>query len=278
MSRPDGRPAPAGRVAGTVALVTGAARGQGRSHALRLAIEGADIIAIDRCGDIDGLDYPLGTAEDLEETAELVAATGALVVHAVADVRDAVRLAEAVSEGVARLGRLDSVVVNAGVCAVRRWDEVTPALWDTVIGVNLTGAWNTCTATIPHLLASGGGSIVLIGSTASVKGQPFFAPYVASKHGLVGIMRTLANELACHRVRVNGVLPTGVDTPMLMGMERLGRCIEERPDLGPVFLNALPIDVIAPEEVSDAVLYLVSAESRSVTGLALNVDAGSTLR
>ncbi len=274
----DTPPGRGGRVAGTVALVTGAARGQGRSHAVRLASEGADIIGVDLCTDLAAIHYPLATPADLEETARLVAATGARVITAPVDVRDPDALSSAVADGVARLGRLDIVVANAGVCTIQRWDEVTPEVWDTVIGINLTGTWNTCAAAIPHLLATGGGSMVLISSTAGLKGQPFFAPYVASKHGMVGVMRTLANELASQSIRVNTIHPTGVNTPMLVGLSGLTERIEASPDTGSLFLNSLPVDLVEPEDVSDAVVFLASDEARYVTGLTMTVDAGAAAR
>ena len=265
-------------MAGCVALITGAARGQGRNHAVRLAREGADVIAVDLCADIEGVPYPLATPADLDETARLVEEAGARVVTGRADVRDPTALSAVVADGVEQLGRLDVVVANAGVCTIQRWDEVTPAVWDAVIGTNLTGAWNTCVASIPHLLEAGGGSIILISSTAGLKGQPFLAPYVVSKHGMVGVMRVLANELAAQSIRVNSIHPTGVDTPMLVGLGGLTERIEASPDTGSIFLNSLPVDVVSSEDVSDALLYLASAESRFVTGLTLTVDAGSTAR
>ncbi len=184
--RPTGRP---GRVSGKVAFITGAARGQGRSHAVRLAREGADIIGVDLCGDLDTIPYPLATEADLDETVRLVAEAGGRMEATPVDVRDPDALSAAVGKGVDRFGGLDIAVANAGVCTIQRWDELTPAVWDTVIGINLTGTWNTCVATLPHLIDSGGGSLILISSVAGLKGQPFLAPYVASKHGLVGIMR-----------------------------------------------------------------------------------------
>jgi SDR family mycofactocin-dependent oxidoreductase len=271
----DRRP---GRVSGRVALVTGAGRGQGRSHSVRLAAEGADIIALELCADIDDVPYPMATPADLEETARLVAATGARVVTARADVRDRDAMAAAVTDGVRALGRLDIAVANAGVCTVQRWDEVTPAVWNAVIGINLSGTWNTCVASIPHLLQSESGSLILISSVAGLKGQPFLAPYVASKHGMVGVMRMLANELASGGIRVNSIHPTGVDTPMLVGLAGLTERIESDPGTGSVFLNSLPVDVLTPADVSEAVLYLASAESRYVTGLTLTVDAGASAR
>jgi len=267
-----------GRVAGKVALVTGAARGQGRSHALRLASEGADILAVDVCAPLDHISYATATPDDLATTARLVTEAGGRVVTAEVDVRDVAGLAAAVAEGAATLGGLDIAVANAGVCSIQRWDEVTPELWDTVIGVNLTGVWNTCTAAIPHLLERGGGSMILISSTAGLKGQPFLTPYVASKHGLVGIMRSLSNELAARHVRVNSLHPTGVDTPMLNGMTGLTERIEASPDVGSLFLNSLPVDLVQPEDVSNAVLFLASDEARYVTGLTMTVDAGASAR
>jgi SDR family mycofactocin-dependent oxidoreductase len=267
-----------GRVAGKVALITGAARGQGRSHALRLAAEGADILAIDICAPVDHVDYATATGDDLATTARMVEEAGARVVTRTVDVRDASGLSAAVAEGAAALGGLDIAVANAGVCSIQRWDEVTPELWNTVIGINLTGVWNTCTAAIPHLLEAGGGSMILISSTAGLKGQPFLTPYVASKHGLVGIMRSLANELASKHIRVNSLHPTGVDTPMLNGMTGLTERIEASPDVGSLFLNSLPVDLVQAADVSNAVLFLASDEAKYVTGLTMTVDAGASAR
>ena len=268
----------AGRLAGKVALVTGAARGQGRSHAVRMAAEGADVIALDLDTPVDEVDYATATAEDLAATATLVEEAGGRVVTRSVDVRDATGMTAAVSEGVAELGRLDVVVANAGVCAIRRWDEVTPALWDAVVGINLTGVWNTCAAALPHLLDAGAGSMILISSTAGLKGQPFLTAYVASKHGVVGIMRSLANELASKHIRVNSLHPTGVDTPMLNGMVGLTERIEGDPDVGALFRNSLPVDLVGPDDISNAVLFLASDESRYVTGLTMTVDAGASAR
>ena len=272
---PDRR---SGRVAGKVALVTGAARGQGRSHAVQLAREGADIVAVDLCADVDSIPYPLGTPADFAETTRLVEAEGARIVTAAVDVRDADGLTGAVRDAVEELGRLDVAVANAGVCTVQRWSEVDPAVWDAVIGINLTGTWNTCVAAIPHLVEAGGGSLILVSSVAGLKGQPFFAPYVASKHGVVGVMRVLSNELAASRIRVNSIHPTGVDTPMLVGMAGLTERIEQSPEVGSIFLNSLSVDVVAPEDVTAAVMYLASDESRYVTGLTMTVDAGASAR
>ena len=272
----EGRPS--GRVAGKVALITGAARGQGRSHAVRLAAEGADVIAVDICGPVADIEYTTATPEDLVTTVRLVEEAGSRVVTHMVDVRDSRGLSDAVADGVELLGRLDIVVANAGVCSIQRWDEVTPALWDTVIGINLTGVWNTCVASIPHLVEAGGGSMILVSSAAGLKGQPFLTPYVASKHGLVGIMRSLSNELAANHIRVNSLHPTGVDTPMLVGMVGLTDRLEVSPELGPLFHNSLPVDLLQPEDISNAVLFLASDEARYVTGLTMTVDAGTTSR
>ncbi|MFN0283013.1 MAG: mycofactocin-coupled SDR family oxidoreductase [Kineosporiaceae bacterium] len=267
-----------GRVDGKVALITGAARGQGRSHAIRLAEEGADVIAVDICSDIASVPYALATRADLDETVTAVEALDRRIVATVADVRDAAALTAAVDAGVAQLGRLDIVSANAGICTVQRWDEVTREVWQDTLDTNLTGVWNTCVAAIPHLIAAGGGSIVITSSTAGIKGLPFLAPYVAAKHGVVGIGRSLANELSAHSIRVNTVHPTGVDTPMVAGLGGLEPILGKDPLLGPIFMNTLPVEITDARDVSNAVLWLASDESRYVTGLELTVDAGNTIR
>ncbi len=267
-----------GRVDGKVALITGAARGQGRSHAIRLAEEGADVIAVDICADIASVPYALATRADLDETVKAVEALDRRIVATVADVRDAAALTAAVDAGVAELGRLDIVSANAGICTVQRWDEVTREVWQDTLDTNLTGVWNTCVAAVPHLIASGGGSIVITSSTAGIKGLPFLAPYVAAKHGVVGVGRSLANELSAHSIRVNTVHPTGVDTPMVAGLGGLEPILGKDPLLGPIFMNTLPVELTDARDVSNAVLWLASDESRYVTGLELTVDAGNTIR
>jgi SDR family mycofactocin-dependent oxidoreductase len=265
-------------VDGKVALVTGGARGQGRAHALRLAEEGADVIVTDICHDLDTVTYPLATADDLAETARMVEAKGRAVVAVPADVRDSAAMDAAVREGVDRLGRLDIVVANAGICTMQHWDAVSDDVWRDTIDINLTGVWNSCRPAIPHLIDRGGGSIVLISSVAGLKGQPFLTPYVAAKHGVVGLMRALANELARHMIRVNSIHPTGVETPMGLGLGHMNDLIADAPELGPIFTNALPITITQPEDIADAVLFLASDESKYVTGLELKIDAGCTLR
>jgi SDR family mycofactocin-dependent oxidoreductase len=269
---------PTGRCEGKVALITGAARGQGRCHALRLAEEGADIIAIDICRDYETVAYPLATQEDLRQTVAGVEALGRRIVAREADVRDGEALRAVVDEGVAELGRLDVVVANAGVCTVQPWNEVTPQAWRDVIDTNLTGVWNTCVHAAPHLIAGGGGSMILTSSTAGLKGMPFVAPYVAAKHGVVGIMRLLAIELGRHSIRVNTLHPTGVDTPMGAMNAALEPLLDADPDLAPLFMNVLPVELTEPNDQSNAVLFLACDESRYVTGLEMKVDAGYTLR
>jgi SDR family mycofactocin-dependent oxidoreductase len=267
-----------GRVDGKVAFITGAARGQGRSHAIRLAEEGADIIAVDICEQIDSVPYPLGTADDLAQTVKEVEALDRRIVARQADVRDATALAQVVADGVAELGRLDIVCANAGICTVQSWDEVTPQVWQDTLNTNLTGVWNTMVAAVPHLIAAGGGSIIATSSTAGIKGLPFLAPYVAAKHGVVGIAKTMANELAQHRIRVNTVHPTGVDTPMGTGLGGLESLLGKDPNLGPIFMNTFPVEIVDPRDISNAVLFLASDEARYVTGLEFTVDAGNTIR
>jgi SDR family mycofactocin-dependent oxidoreductase len=267
-----------GRVQGKVAFVTGAGRGQGRSHAIRLAEEGADIIAVDILEDYAAVGYGMSSAADLDQTAKAVEALDRRIITAKADVRDAAALKAAVDDGVAQLGRLDIVCANAGICTVQAWDEVTPQVWQDTLDTNLTGVWNTMVTAVPHLIAAGGGSIICTSSTAGIKGLPFLAPYVAAKHGVVGIARSLANELAVHHIRVNTVHPTGVDTPMLAGLGGLDPLLTRDPNLGPIFMNTYPVEVVDARDISNAVLFLASDEARYVTGLEFTVDAGNTIR
>ena len=276
-----------GRLDGKVAFVTGAARGQGRSHAVRMAEEGADIIAVDVAKQLPTVEYPMATPEDLAETVRLVEALDRRIVAREADVRDYSALKSALDEGVAELGRLDIVSANAGIFTHGRADELGDDAWDEMIGVNLTGVWHTAKAAIPHLKAAGGGSIIITSSTAGIKGFENFAHYVSAKHGVVGLMRTLALELAPDMIRVNTVHPTGVDTPMIQNEMLYALFAPDlEPDqrtreaLGERFqtLNALPIPWVEPVDISNAVLWLASDEARYVTGVMLPVDAGSTTK
>jgi SDR family mycofactocin-dependent oxidoreductase len=262
---------------GKVALITGAARGQGRAHAVRLAAEGASIIAVDLCDQIASVPYPLGTAGDLAATVKLVQDTGARIVAHRGDVRDRASLTTALQSGLDEFGRLDIVVANAGIAPMQAGAEG----WSDVIDVNLTGVYHTVEVAIPTMIAQGdGGAIVLISSAAGLAGigsaDSGSIGYAAAKHGLVGLMRIYANLLAQHSIRVNSVHPAGVDTPMINNeftRQWLNRLITESdspPDMG----NALPVQVLAPDDVANAVAWLVSDQARYVTGITLPVDAG----
>jgi SDR family mycofactocin-dependent oxidoreductase len=266
----------AGRVAGKVAFVTGAARGQGRSHAVRLAEEGADIIAVDLCGPVPNLQYSHATEEDLHETVQQVEALDRRIIARKVDVRDEAAMKSVIDDGVAELGHLDIVVANAGICIIAPWDEVTPEIWNETISTNLTGVWNTIRLTAPHLIAAGGGSIILTSSAAGLKGLPFLVPYVAAKHGVTGLARAFAHELAEHNIRVNSLHPTGVETAMGEMAAVYPPLLEKHPRLGGMLTNSLPIDVTQPRDQSNAVLFLASDEARYVTALAMTVDAGNT--
>lgn len=264
------------KMQGKVVLVTGAAQSQGRNHAVAMAAAGADVIAIDICRQIGLVPSPMGTPEGLAETARLVEATGRRVYAAEVDVRDRADLERCVAKGVEELGRLDVVVANAAICTVQRHEDVTDEIWRTTLDVNLTGVWNTCAASIPHMEADGG-NIVITGSTASTVGLPFYTPYVAAKHALTGLCRSLALELSDRNIRVNMINPTGVDTPQGHS-QVLPALLAERPDLAPVFLNSLPVERIDASDVTSALMYLASDDARYVTGISLPVDAGSTIR
>ncbi|MEZ0356215.1 mycofactocin-coupled SDR family oxidoreductase [Mycobacterium sp. SA01] len=276
-----------GRVEGMVAFVTGAARGQGRSHAVRLAQEGADIIAIDICAAIPDVVYPPSTPADLAETAELVGALGRRIVTAQVDVRDYDAVKSAVDTGVDQLGRLDIVVANAGIGnAGNRLHKLDEHIWKDMIDINLTGVWHTVKAAVPHILSGGrGGSIILTSSVGGMKAMAHTGHYIAAKHGVVGLMRTFAVELGQHSIRVNSVHPTQVDTPMALNDAtfRLFAPDKENPgpeDFAPVsqMMHTLPTPWVEPEDISNAVLFLASAESRYVTGVQLPVDAGALLK
>ena len=272
-----------GRVEGKVALITGAARGQGRAHAIRLAEEGADIIAIDVPDPIRNVSYPMGTPEELAETASQVESLGKRIITLAIDVRDLEVLKTGIDSAVAELGRLDTVSVNAAIAPLpHRAHEIPADSWQQLIAVNLTGAWNTAVATVPHLIEGGrGGSIIFTSSVAGLKGMQSVAHYSASKHGVVGLMKTLAQELAEYMIRVNSVHPTQVDTPMIQndGTYRIFRPDLENPtraDFEPASqsVNLLPIPWVDPIDVSNAVLFLASDEARYITGATLPVDAG----
>ena len=266
---------------GKVAFITGAARGQGRSHAIRLAADGADIIGLDICADIQSNGYPMAGREELDETIALVEAQGAKMLGYVADVRDFGALKSALDDGVAKFGRLDIVCANAGIAALA-FRELTDAedleMWTDVLDVNLVGAFHTAKAAIPHLLAGGrGGSIIFTSSTAGLRGfggmQGGGLAYAASKHGIVGLMRTLSNALAPQSIRVNTVHPTAVNTMMAVNPQ-MTAFLENYPDGGPHLQNPMPVELLEPEDISATISYLASDAAKYVTGVTLPVDAG----
>lgn len=272
--------------AGQVAFVTGAARGQGRSHATRLAAAGIDIIGVDVCADIDSTSYEGSSEADLARTVELVEQAGARMVARRADVRDYDQLAGAFKEGLAEFGRLDYVVANAGIFAAGRAWEIPVVDWREMIDINLIGVWHTLRVALPPMIDSArGGAIVITGSIDAVKAMGNTTSYAAAKHGTLGLMKSLANEVGEFGIRVNSVNPTQVDTDMIQnqGVYKLFRPdleVPTRQDVVASFssVHVLPIPWIEPNDVSNAVLWLLSDQARYVTGAALNVDAGYTIR
>ena len=276
----------AGRLEGKVALITGAARGQGRSHAVRLAEEGADIIAVDVCEDVETVPYDGATQADLDATVSKVEALDRRIVARRVDVRDYDALKTAVDEGAEELGRLDVVSANAGIVTYTSGTDMPEEQWQTMIDINLTGVWHTCKAAVPHLInGRRGGAIVLTSSTAGLKGMANIGHYVSAKHGVVGLMRTLALELGEHNIRVNSIHPTSVETPMVTNEATFGLF---RPDLehpteeefkeAAVAMNLLPTPWVQPVDISNALLFLASDEARYITGVTLPVDAGATIK
>jgi SDR family mycofactocin-dependent oxidoreductase len=277
-----------GLLDGKVAFITGAARGQGRSHALRLAEEGADVIVLDIGRDaLESVGYPLGTSSELDETVAAVEARGRRAVKGVADVRDLAQVQSVVDAGLEALGRIDIVCANAGIGSWAVSWEMTSQQWQEMIDVNLTGVFNTTRAALPSMVQRGeGGCVVLTSSTAGVIGYANTAHYTAAKHGVLGLMKVLAQELGPHRIRVNAVCPTTVNTPLVVndGTFRLFR-----PDLDEATaddvrepfagLNILPdLPWIEPEDVSEAVVWLCSDAARYVTGVAMPIDAGNIVK
>lgn len=275
-----------GRLTNKIALITGAARGIGRAQAVRFAEEGAAIIAVDICGPIDTVHVPSSTPDDLAETASLVERAGGRVVTEIVDVRDSEELRAAADRGAAELGGIDIVCATAGVTSRGNAVELSEAAWRTMLDVNLTGVWNTCTASAPHLISRGAGSMVLVSSIAGLRGLIGVAHYTAAKHGVVGLMRSLAHDLAPHGVRVNCVHPTNVDTPLIQNdLVRSGfRPDLDRPPTRDEFaaaatrMNLLAVPWVQPVDVANASLFLASDEARYITAVSLPVDAGSTQR
>jgi SDR family mycofactocin-dependent oxidoreductase len=269
-----------GRLEGKVAFITGAARGQGRAHAVRMANEGADIIAVDVAGKLPPcVPYHSATPDDLAETVRLVEATERRILASAVDIRDFDGLQKAVDDGVRALGRLDIIVANAGISAPQTWDEITPESFRDVMDVNVTGTWNTVMAGARKIIDGGrGGSIILISSAAGVKVQPFMIHYSASKHAVTGLARAFAAELGKYSIRVNSVHPGPVNTEMGSGemISAMSRAMETNPQLANTLTPFLPDWVSQPEDIADAVCWLASDESRLVTATRISVDQGST--
>ena len=270
-----------GRVEGKVAFVTGAARGQGRAHAIRLAEEGADIIAVDLCDQIASVPYAMATVGDLEETAKQVEALDRRIVTQQVDVRDADALRAALAAGEAEVGAVDVLVANAGIFSTEPSDTMARQTWQDMIDTNLTGVWNACQAVLPGMKERNGGSLILTSSTAGIKGFPTLAHYTAAKHGVVGLMKALAGEFGAFGIRVNTVHPSSVDTDMIQNdtMYNLFRPDLDKPgrdDFGELFrsLHMLPAMWAEPRDISNAVLFLASDEARYITGQQLKVDLG----
>jgi SDR family mycofactocin-dependent oxidoreductase len=264
-------------MAGKVAFITGAARGQGRAHCVRLAEEGADIIAVDVCADVAPVPFPPATREDLDETVRLVEALGRRIVARVADVRDSEALCAVCAEGAAALGGIDAVVANAGINNWNRFWEMPDEQWETLVDVNLTGVWKTMKAAAPIMIEQGrGGSIILVSSVAGLKSLPAQAHYAAAKHGLVGLCKAAAIELGPYNIRVNTIHPWGVDTPM--GADStIHELLAQHPTYAASFASILADPPVAtPRDIADTVLFLASDESRVITAAQIPTDMGAT--
>ena len=267
-----------GRLDGKVAFITGAARGQGRAHAVRLASEGARVAGVDICAPLP-VEYEPATEADLEETVRLVEATGQSMLGLQGDVRRLADMQKAVAATLESFGRIDIVVANAGILTAGLLWELSEEQWHDMIDTNLTGVWHTIKAVVPVMIEQGtGGSIIIISSVSGLSGSPFVGHYVAAKHGAVGLCRTLANELGSHDIRVNSVHPAGVATKMNDG-KVLPDLINRFADtLGPIFMTALPYFMMEPEAISNMVAFLASDESKYMTGAQLPIDMGSLNR
>lgn len=271
------------RVADKVALVTGGARGIGRAQAVRLAEEGADLIVVDRCAPVEHSTTPGSSSAELAETVRQVESIGRRIVPFEADVRDQAALDAAVSEGVIELGRLDIVCAAAGISSAGPAVELGEETWQTMLDVNLTGVWKTCKAAIPHMIESGrGGSIVLISSIAGLRGLVGVGHYAAAKTGVVGLMQSLAQELAEFNIRVNTVHPANTRTPMIQNAGTMHSFCpgEEHPtqeqfEAGTASMHLLPVPMLEPIDIANACLFLASEEARYITGVTLPVDAGA---
>lgn len=276
----------AGQFEGKVAFITGAARGQGRSHAVRFAEEGADIIAVDLCDQIASVGYPMSTREDLDETVNLVEKTGRRIVAEEGDIRDFDRLKAVVAEGVAELGRLDFVLANAGILPAFGEQRHEMAAFDDSVAVLLNGVYYSIEAALPYLLSQGeGGAIVITSSTAGLNSlcptlssqSRGMAGYHAGKHGVVGLMRYYATSLAANNIRVNTVHPTGVATPMILN-EGFAQLVAENPGDVTGLQAPLPVELIDASDVSEAMVYLCGRSGRYITGITLPVDGGISVK
>jgi (+)-trans-carveol dehydrogenase len=272
-----------GRVEGKVALITGAARGQGRSHAIRLAEEGADILAIDVCREIPEYMAPPASAADLEETVKAVEALDRRIIAVEGDVRDQAALDGLVEQGMAEFGRLDIVSANAGIINYGLIDTITDEQWQAVFDVNVTGVWRTVKAALPHLQP--GASIILTASIGGLKGAPGVGPYISAKHGVVGLMKNLAHELSPRGIRVNVVAPSNVNTDMLINDFTKASFLPGDPDptldkfeVAAKTMHVMDAGWVEPRDISNAVLFLASDEARFITGISLPVDAGCLLK
>lgn len=271
-----------GQLDGQVAFITGIGRGQGRSHAVSLAREGADIIGLDLCAKLDSTAYAGTTEDDLRETCRLVEETGRSIVAEPGDVRDFAQVKAIFERGIEKFGHVDIVIPNAGICAGAKTWEISEDAWREMIDINLTGVWHTVKAAVPQMIEQKtGGSIVFIGSTEALKGAENISAYAASKHGVTGLMTSLARELGEHGIRVNSVNPTCVDTdminnPFVYGLFRPDLDQPTREDVVDSFAGThiLPVPWIEPSDVSKAILYLTSEAGRYVTATTLVVDAG----
>ncbi|MCV7154611.1 mycofactocin-coupled SDR family oxidoreductase [Mycolicibacterium pyrenivorans] len=269
-----------GRLEGRVAFITGVARGQGRAHAVRMAKEGADIIAVDIAGKLPRcVPYDPATPEDLDETVKLVEETGRRILASVVDTRDSEAMNAAVETGVSELGRLDIIVANAGVSAPQAWDDISPDDFRDVMDINVTGTWNTVMAGAQKIIDGGrGGSVILISSAAGIKLQPFMIHYTASKHAVTGMARAFAAELGKHSIRVNSVHPGPVITDMGTGdmVTALGKAMETNPQLSHMMTPFLPTWAVEPEDIADTVSWLACDDSKYITASAISIDQGST--
>ena len=276
-----------GPLEGRVAFITGAARGQGRAHAIRLANEGADIVAIDVCGPIsDTITYPLGTSDELAETVRAVEAAGRKVLAREVDIRDLAALQQVVADGIEQFGRLDILVANAGVLSWGRLFEMSEEQWNSVIDVNLNGTWKTIRAAVPAMIEAGhGGSIIIVSSSAGLKATPGNGHYAASKHGLTSLTNSLALEVGEFGIRVNSIHPYSIDTPMVEKeamMELFGKFPSFIHSFKPFPYRAVSQegasslqDFMTAEEVSDVVAWLAGDGSLTISGSQINVDRGT---